>query len=102
MSAKRYDLEGFASYSQQLRKIENERDKEKETIQFVLTLLNSLLVSGVLVTKTDRNNVEEMEIVWKMCGECVKEVSEFIEVQTPLKAQGLQENMEVSNDKEYQ
>ena len=101
MSAKRYDLEGFASYSQQLRKIENERDKEKETMQFVLSLLNSLLVSGVLVSKTDRNNAEEMEIVWKMCGECVKEVSEFIEVQTPLKAQGLQENMEVSFDKKY-
>lgn len=95
-------MEGFASYSQQLRKVENERDKERETMQFVLSLLNSLLVSGVLVSKTDRNNVEEMEIAWEMCGECVKEVSEFIEVQTPLKAQGLQENMKVSFDKEYQ
>ena len=95
LSCKRYDLEGFANYAQQIRHIEEQRDEEHETLRYSSTLLNSLLVSGVMVSRDERQLVEDTEKLWNECGEKVKEMAQFVDNQTPLKAQGLQENMEV-------
>ena len=95
LSCKRYDLEGFAHFAQQLRVIQEEREKEVDTLKRSSTLLNSLLVSGVMVSREERRLAEEMESLWVECGHKVKDMENFVDSQTPLKAQGLQENMEV-------
>lgn len=48
-----------------------------------------------MVPKEYRSNIDTMERIWDECEDCVADASDFVEAQTPLKAQGLQENMEV-------
>ena len=72
-----------------------ERETEAHTLQLVLSLINTLTLSGVMVTPSERNKVIQVEKVWDECQDYVTDVTKFIEAQTPLKAQGLKENMEV-------
>lgn len=89
------DLEGFAYYSQQLRMIKEERETESQSLQFIVSLVDTLSTSGVSVGEDDTGRVEEMKRVWSECEGYMHQVSEFVYTQTPIKAQGLKESMEV-------
>ena len=92
---KRIDLEGFASYAQQLHQIELQREKEQEMAHYVTTLLTSLLASGVVVPKEGRLMVEEMKGIWHDCEIKVQEGRVFVDSQTPIKAEGLLDGIKV-------
>ena len=89
------DLEGFAYYSQQLRMIKEERETESQSLQFIVSLVDTLSTSGFSVGEDDTGRVEEMKRVWSECEGYMHQVSEFVYTQTPIKAQGLKESMEV-------
>lgn len=88
-------MERFAFYSQQLVKLKERRDKEKETLQFIFSLLDTLTISGIIVSDSVKSLVKEMESAWESCEDSVSQASFFVTTQTPLKAQGLKESMEV-------
>ena len=79
--------------------MQEERQKEKDNLKRSSSLLKSLLASGVLVTEEVTDQMEETESLWIDCRIKIREMEEFVDNQTPLKAQGLQENMEVSDNK---
>ena len=91
------DLEGFARFSQQLSTIKNERERESDTLQFVMSLVNTLISSGVSISDNELlRQVHEMNKVWEECEELVFSMLEFVLTQTPIKAQKLKDSMEVS------
>ena len=96
LSCKRYDLEGFAFYAQQVRIMREERERERDNLNRSSTLLKSLLASGVAVSREVRGLMEHMETEWRQCERGIRDMEEFVHKQTPVKAMGLQENMEVS------
>ena len=53
LSAKRYDLEGFAEYTHQLRECQSFNKSEADNIDYVLRVHNSLLHHGVCIPKDD-------------------------------------------------
>ena len=81
--------------------IQEERQTEKDNLERSSNLLNSLLASGVAVPPEVRGLMEETERIWNKCTGKICEMEEFVNNQTPLKAQGLQENMEVRDTCNY-
>ena len=73
-----------------------ERERERDNLNRSSTLLKSLLASGVAVSREVRGLMEEMETEWHQCERDIRDMEEFVHKQTPVKAIGLQENMEVS------
>lgn len=96
ISCKRYDLEGFAEYAQTLLQIQQCRDTEEPNLVYITKTYRALVSSGTGDAEKEKALVEEVAKVWKKCGNLLKDAKEFITSQTPLKAQGLQENIEVS------
>ena len=91
------DLEGFAHFSQQLSKIKKERERESHDLQFVMSLMSTLITSGVSISDNELlKQVHEMNKVWEECEELVFYMLEFVSTQTPIKAQKLKDSMEVS------
>ena len=88
-------MEGFAFYAQQVRVMREERESEQDNLNRSSNLLKSLLYSGVSVPREVRGLMEHMEKEWVKCGMGIRDMEEFVHKQTPVKAMGLQENMEV-------
>ena len=96
LSCKRYDLEGFAEYAQTLHHIQLCRDVEETTLSYIRKTHQALVSSGISVAGGEKELVEEVVRVWEECAGVLREAEEFVASQTPMKAQGLQENIKVS------
>ena len=96
LSYKRYDLEGFARYAQQVKEIQTEREGTAESLCFIDTLHKILITNDVNVPYQDRALAAKVHSAWSQCDEILKEAEQFVMIQTPLKAQGLQAHIEVT------
>lgn len=97
LSCKRYDLEGFARYAQQVTEIQSERAGTAETLSFIDTLHKILITNDVAVPYEDKALATEVHSTWSQCDEKLREAEQFVMIQTPLKAEGLQTHIEVTN-----
>ncbi len=76
--------------------MQEDRQRETDNLKRSSSLLESLLATSVLVAREVTKLMEETEDLWNECRIKIREMEEFVDSQTPLKDQGLQENMEVS------
>ena len=96
LAYKRYDLEGFASYAQQVKDIQAEREGTAESLSFIDSLHQILITNDVNVPYEHRGLVVKVHSAWSKCDEILREAEQFVMIQTPLKAQGLQAHIEVN------
>ena len=96
LSYKRYDLEGFARYAQQVKEIQTEQEGTAESLSFIDSLHKILIMNDVNVPYQDRQLATKVHSAWSQCCEMVREAEQFVMIQTPLKAQGLQAHIEVN------
>ena len=67
-----------------------------ESLSFIDTLHKILITNDVNVPYEDRGLAVKVHSAWSKCDEMLKESEQFVMIQTPLKAQGLQAHIEVT------
>ena len=96
LSYKRYDLEGFARYAQQVKEIQAEWKVTADSLSFIDTLHKILITNDVSVPYQDRALAAKVHLARSQCDEILREAERFVMIQTPLKSQGLQAHIEVT------
>lgn len=96
LSGKRYDLEGFAEFAKTIGTVQECRQVEQSKVSFVINTLHALISSGISVSDQLNKLLEKVEWLWENCEDAMREAKEFVASQTPIKAQGLHENILVS------
>ena len=93
MVEKRYDLEGFAGYSWQIRGTDNFVLSAEPRIKFVQQMSEVLIA---LELCGDEEYCKQLLGFWQSFLTTFQQAKEFVSSQTPVKAQGLEENIKVS------
>ena len=95
MSTKRDDLEGLAQYAKLLREAGTFQQQEAAKVTYILSVHQTLSRYGVEVPAQDRSGAQELRGVWEAFEGSLKEASQFVAMQTPLKASELQGSISV-------
>ena len=90
---KRYDLEGFAGYSWQIRTTERFITTADPLVKYVQQMSDVMLC---LELCGDEEYCKQVVNLWNSFSVTFQQAKEFVSSQTPLKAQGLEENIRVS------
>ena len=86
-------MEGFAGYSWQIRDTDNFVSTSKPQIKFVQQMSEVLIA---LELCGDEEYCKQLLGFWQSFLTTFQQAREFVSSQTPLKAQGLEENIKVS------
>ena len=93
LSSKRYDLEGFVQYADSLRESQAFHSREAGRTQWVADVHTALRKYNIHISEGDRETLQRLQGVWAEFEACLADGVRFVEKQTPLKAQGLQESI---------
>ena len=96
LSSKRYDLEGFVQYARSLRESQTFHSREVAHTQWVSDVHTTLRKYSIHTSETDRETMQRLQTVWREFEASLRDGEQFVETQTPIKAQGLQESISVS------
>ena len=95
LTAKRYDLEGFAEYTELVRQCKHYSSSTQslvEGMEEIITVLTTHNISTGSLYTTLEGTLKK----WSSFKELLVSGAAFVEKQTPLRAKGLEENIEVS------
>ena len=95
MATPRDDLEGLAQYAKLRREAVVFQQQEAAKVTYILSVHQTLSRYGVEVPAQDRSGAQELRVVWESFEGRLKEASNFVAIQTPLKASALQEGISV-------
>ena len=90
------DLEGIAHCVKLLKEAVTFQQQEATKVTYILSVHQTLSRYGVEVPAQDRSGAQELKVVWESFEGRLKEASQFVAIQIPLKAAGLQESISVS------
>ena len=95
LSSKRYDLEGFVQYARSLRESQSFHSREVAKTQWVSDIYTTLRKYSIHTSEVDKETMQKLQTVWREFEASLADGEQFVETQTPIKAQGLQENISV-------
>ena len=95
LSTKRYDLEGFVQYARSLRESQAFHSRETAQTQWVTEVCTTLRRYSITTSDQARETLQQLQVVWAQFEASLSDGQQFVEKQTPIKAQGLQENISV-------
>lgn len=94
--SKRYDLEGFVQYARSLAESQAFHRQEAPSTRRAVDIHTTLRKYNIPVSAEAREVLQRLQEVWSQFEIGLKEGEEFVRKQTPIKAQGLQDSIVVS------